>query len=183
MINKFIIEGLDRLGKTTLIDGIRNKLGFYQVIHYSKPVKLEYYTVEDNFKAAAYQYDSFINMFKLLNSDAKIIFDRAHLGESVYSPLYRSYSGDYVFDLEDTYAVADRDDVRLILLTEDFEIARHFVDDGESLGSVEMREEEQSRFIAAFQRSEIADKRCICVTDRALGGFRRKEDILAEALE
>ena len=31
--------------------------------------------------------------------DINLIFNRSHLGESVYSPLYRGYSGDFVFDI------------------------------------------------------------------------------------
>ena len=34
------------------------------------------------------------------DTDINLIFNRSHLGETVYSPLYRGYSGDYVFDIE-----------------------------------------------------------------------------------
>lgn len=187
---KFLIEGLDRLGKSTLIQGIRDELGYYEVIHFSKPQRLAIYdgmaTVEGEINKLQsyyhYQYAGFENMMQLICGGGKIVFDRAHLGEVVYSPMYRNYSGDYVFELENHYCLDDRGDIRLILLVEDFDIAKHFVDDGESLGPVEKREEEQERFIEAFHRSSIKDKRIICVTDQALGGFRRKEDILADAL-
>jgi hypothetical protein len=33
----YIIEGLDRLGKSTLIKNIQHRFGFYQVIHFGKP--------------------------------------------------------------------------------------------------------------------------------------------------
>lgn len=186
----YIICGLDRLGKSTLIQGIRDELGYYEVVHFSKPQRLQVYdgmaTTEGEVSKLQsfyhYQYHGFINMMKLLVSDANIIFDRGHLGEAVYSPMYRNYSGDYVFDLEQEYRIGDRNNIRLILLTEDTDIAKHFVDDGESLGPIEKREEEQQRFIDAFNRSAIKDKRIINVTDLGLGGFRRKEDILREAL-
>jgi hypothetical protein len=58
----------------------------------------------------------------------------------------------------------------------------HFVDDGESLGHVTHRREQQDRFIAAFEKSNIRDKRIICVTDAALGGFKPKDWILHEAI-
>ena len=70
--------------------------------------------------------------------------------------------------------------MRLILLIEDFEMSRHFVDDGRSLGGAEKRREEQALFIRSFEVSKIADKRKICVTDRASGRFRDRGAILDE---
>ncbi len=185
----FAIEGLDRLGKSTLIEGIRNTLGYYEVIHFSKPQKLQAYAnaapVEGvppaSLQVYHYQQESFRNSMIMAKSGANIIFDRWHLGEAVYSPMYRLYSGDYVFDFE-RYHHLDSADVRLILLTEDFGVSRHFVDDGQSLGTMADREEEQNRFIGAFNRSIIRDKRIISVTDPGLGGFKPKDWILAEAL-
>lgn len=196
----FGIEGLDRLGKSTLIEGIRQKLGYYEVIHFSKPQKLEAYkgskTVyfrgdgviphqvpPEHAQAFHYQRAGFLNSMLLAKSGARIIFDRWHIGEAVYAPMYRGYDGDYVFEQELSTGLADTDNVRLILLTEDFDIAKHFVDDGESLGPIEKREEEQQRFIAAFHRSNIRDKRIISVTDPGLGGFKPKDRILSEALD
>ena len=185
------IEGLDRLGKSTLIDGIRQKNGYYEIIHFSKPQKLAAYehantnpdVPQQHRQAYEYQRASFRNSMLLAQSKARIIFDRWHLGEAVYSPMYRGYDGDYVFTFEKIHALDESNHIRLILLVEDFEIAKHFVDDGESLGPIEKREEEQQRFIDAFHKSCIRDKKIICVTDQGLGGFRRKDDILAEALE
>lgn len=185
----FAIEGLDRLGKSTLIEGIINALGYYEVIHFSKPKKLAAYanTVPvagvpaSSLQAYHYQQESFRNSMILARSGGRIIFDRWHLGEAVYSPMYRLYNGDYVFDFERNHNL-DAGDIRLILLTEDFSVSRHFVDDGQSLGTINDREEEQDRFVAAFNRSIIRDKRIICVTDPGLGGFKPKDWILAEAL-
>ena len=185
----YAIEGLDRLGKSTLIDGIRQVEGYYEVVHFSKPQKLACYlntkpiqgVPASSLQVYHYQQESFRNSMIMARSGARIIFDRWHLGEAVYSPMYRMYSGDYVFDFERNHNM-DIADVRLILLTEDFDVSRHFVDDGQSLGTVNDREEEQNRFIAAFNRSIIRDKRIICVTDPALGGFKPKDWILAEAL-
>lgn len=181
--SKFIIEGLDRLGKSTLIEGIRNALGYHEVIHFGRPARLTFYEENhlDN-PIFAYQKDGFKNLMDLLNSPAKLIFDRAHLGEDVYAPIYRKYSGDYVFDLEKAYDVSSLSDVRLILLTEDFSKSGHFVDDGLSLGSEDMRMAEQRLFLNAYDKSVIADKRIICVTDQVTGGWKDKMLILEEAL-
>lgn len=191
-INKYLIEGLDRLGKDTLINGILNARGFHQVIHYSKPAILNCYepcptgmTAKEMVSSALreYQERSFRTMFSLLR-DAKyspLICNRAHLGECVYAPLYRSYAGDYVFDLERSFDMGQNHNTRLVLLVEDFKVSKHFVDDGESF-DITKREQEQEMFIAAFHRSIIPDKRIICVTDSALGGFKPKDVILQEVL-
>jgi thymidylate kinase len=192
----YIVEGLDRLGKGTLIQGIQNQFGFYQVIHFSKPQVLDKYRVESStatgvaygdFRADVlyrYQRDSFKNMFRMMMSNVpsvKIIFDRAHLGEAVYSNMYRGYDGNYVFDIEREYAADMAFNVRLILLTEAFETSKHFVEDGESFDPTK-REEEQMLFLNAFAKSIIPDKRIICVTDKSTGQFRNKQEILQEAI-
>ena len=39
----YAIEGIDRLGKGTLISGILNRVGFYNVVHFGKPEVLKVY--------------------------------------------------------------------------------------------------------------------------------------------
>lgn len=191
-MNKILIEGLDRLGKDTLIKGIMNKIGYHQVLHFSKPQMLDCYVpsptgmTAKEIQATAlqmYQERSFRTMFSILR-DAKfshVICNRAHLGECVYAPLYRNYSGDYVFELEWQFNVPAMFDTKLILLTEDFSKSAHFVDDGLSLGAIENRRKEQDMFIEAFQKSAFHRKQIINVTND-IGGFRAPEDILAQAL-
>lgn len=192
MPNSWILEGCDRLGKSSLVKGIKNRLGFHQVIHFGKPEVLDIWfqdkvnggATEAEAKAYAfekYQRKSFSNMFALMRSTANIIFDRAHLGEAVYADLYRGYSGDFVFELERRHPDVLVGRNRLILLTEDFEHSRHFLDDGLSFDPAK-RQEEQALFIRAYNKSQFVDKRIICVTDPLTGGYRDKEDILAEAL-
>jgi hypothetical protein len=196
VVNKYLIEGLDRLGKDTLIDGILHKRGYHEVLHFSKPKVLSCYlggpyhrqnlneTEERMYALREYQERSFRNLFTMLSSApyAHMICNRAHLGENVYAPLYRGYDGAYVFELERAFRLHEVGSIRLILLTEDFSVSSHFVDDGESF-DITKREKEQELFMAAFESSIIRDKRVVCVTDRGVGGFRRKEDIIAEALE
>lgn len=189
----YIIEGLDRLGKSTLIEGIQQVEGFHTVIHYAKPKLLDFYvkqaqaepdedmkTVETaNFM---YQHDGFVSMFELLDSEVPLIFDRGHLGEAVYAPMYRNYNGDYVFNMEISFSCEKRTDVCLILLVEDFATSKHFVDDGQSLGTADKRQAEQDKFLTAFHRSIFPNKKVICVTDPITGAFRSKDEILKEAL-
>jgi hypothetical protein len=122
-------------------------------------------------------------MFRMMSTNvvgARIIFDRAHLGEMVYAPLYRGYDGTYVFDLERIYAMDCAFRVRMILLTEDFTISKHFVEDGQSFDPTK-RQEEQDKFISAFNSSIIPDKRIVCVTDPSTGQFKEQQQILEEA--
>jgi hypothetical protein len=180
----FIIEGLDRLGKDTLINGLLHTLGHHQTLHFSKPVLLDCYAQKHGAAALkAYQEATFRNLFRMLKAPgARIICNRSHIGECVYAPIYRKYPGDYVFDLESEEGIAVLSGVRLILLTEDFETSSHFVEDGKSLGGGKNRQAEQAQFLLAFNKSAFSDKRSVCVTDSASGGFRPAADILREVL-
>jgi hypothetical protein len=172
---KFIIEGIDRLGKDTLINQIIQHLGFHFVIHYTKPQKIAIYD-NDLFK---YQKTSFEYGFKLLSEkhNIPIIFNRFHLGECVYSPLYRGYSGNYVFDMEQDYSIYKIDNIKLILLTtSDFSFLK---DDGKSF-NFKRKTEEQELFKFAFNRSKIKNKKIIDINNN--GYYKDPKDILKEAL-
>lgn len=184
--NHFLLEGIDGVGKDTLIRGIQDRLGYHQVFHYQKPLQLDFYAVGSSGSEVLrrYQEASFRMMFQFLCGvpSTKIICNRAHLGESVYAPIYRGYSGEFVFRLEHEFDVERLRHVRLVLLVEDFVESRHFVDDGQSLGGAEKRQEEQNIFRGAFDTSMFSDKRIVCVTDRSTGQFRSRESILDEVL-
>lgn len=189
-ITAYAIEGLDRLGKSSLIQSIRNELGYFEVIHFQKPQVLRAYELTKpehlpaikNLPLYHYQAESFRNSMLIAKSGARVIFDRWHLGEIVYSPLYRGYSGDYVFEQERVAQLDACNNIKLILLVEDFFKSTHFVDDGQSLGAAVNRPMEQQAFINAFNKSIIKNKKIISVTDPVTGKFKHKDDILAEAL-
>lgn len=180
----FIIDGIDRTGKDLLVQSIRHSLGYHEVIHFGKPEKLRIYEYFTN-PLKTYQRDSFDNAMRLVKAAAKaevrLILNRSWLGEYIYAPLYRGYQGDFVFDLEREHELGASANIRLILLLEDFQASRHFTSDGQSFDDT-AREEEQDLFIEAFNRSIIADKRMIWVTDPDTGQFKSKERILEEAL-
>lgn len=176
MPKSFIIEGIDRLGKSTLVKGILNELGYHLVIHYSKPEVLKTY---DKYGNALQVYQKMVNrsMFDLIDSGVPIIFDRGHLGETIYAPLYRGYCGDYVYDLENEI---DTQDTALILLTtNDVDLC---IDDGLS-HNFDKRGEEQMKFIKAFQKSSIKNKHLIDVCEPDDVKFRDSDDILKEILK
>ena len=178
MFNVIAIEGIDRLGKSTQIKSILDELGFYQVIHFQKPQQLKCYKFGE--QLFQYQYDCFKNSMVLAKSGAKLIFDRWHLGEVVYSDAYRGYSGDYVFELEKEAQLQNYQNIKLVLLTEDFSKSAHFISDGESFDD-SRREEEQNRFIEAFNKSILPNKQIVCVTGRD-GQFKNAENITREIL-
>ena len=174
----YIICGIDRLGKDTLISNIQDRLGHHFVLHYSKPQALEFYG-EDLLR---YQHASFVSGFELMSarpSSVGLIFNRFHLGEAVYSNLYRGYDGNYVFDLEQTWGAEFMTDVTLVLLTtSDFSFIK---DDGESF-DFSRKEEEQEMFKKVFNKSAFRHKIMVDVAN-GKGGFKSPEDILNEVLQ
>lgn len=169
----YLIDGIDRLGKSTLIENIQQECGYYSVVHLGKPKALKVY----GGNLERYQLMLFHDMFRQLSSRDRMIFDRTHLGEMVYAPMYRGYHGNYVFDLEKN---VDLNHTRLILLTEDFSKSKHFSDDGLSF-DITKRKEEQERFTDAYYMSSIKDKLIVNVTADD-GNYRSKQDILADVL-
>lgn len=192
MINHLIVEGIDRLGKDTLIQGVQDHLGFFQVLHYQKPKLLAKYSQkarrtlqeEQDVKTEAlkiYQFNSFIMMFKMMRANTRLICNRAHLGETVYAKRYRGYDGNFVFDIERLFSYSDGplEKVLLVMLyTSDFSFIE---DDGQSL-DVTKREEEQADFLEAFNKSLIPNKLLIDVCDKN-GGFIPREVILQTVLD
>lgn len=196
----WIVEGLDRLGKSTLIENIQNYRGAHQVIHSGKPPIMAFYDkpldIRDKPNAditwdqrlqVNFQNAYFLNAFRSIaaNKKANVIYDRLHLGETVYSPLYRNTVVESVMANESIIlgrgtSTSPSSHVRMILLTEDFTVSKHFVSDGESFDDSK-RKVEQDAFISAFRRSVIQDRRIICVTGSD-GNFKHPLAILAEAL-
>ena len=164
-MSKFIIiEGTDNTGKDTqqnLIIEKVNNLVFHKVHYSSLPFK------EDKNKHKSYSTQMYNDMFRMMmnskDDGINIIFNRSHLGESVYAPLYRGYSGDFIFDIEEKYAEKLREDLYLITLVNDPSIimAR---DDGKSF--YENEEEikaECDGFTRAHRLSKIKNKMLINV--------------------
>tara|TARA_R110002072_G_scaffold128_1_gene830 strand:- start:1389 stop:1982 length:594 start_codon:yes stop_codon:yes gene_type:complete len=159
-MSKFIIiEGTDNTGKDTQQNLIIKKVNdlVFQKLHYSSlPFK------DDKEKHISYSQKLYDDMFKLMiaskDKDINIIFNRSHLGESVYSPLYREYSGDYIFDIEKRYVKQLRKELYLITLTND----PHTIlkrDDGLSFyGNEEEVKAEVDGFNRAHRLSKIKNK-------------------------
>lgn len=172
---RIVVEGLDRVGKSLLITNIIKSIGYHHVLHYGKPIQSPIY----NNSLEEYQTQSFIQGFELLINNTDIIFDRFILGEYVYSPRYRDYNGDYVFEYEKKYKINNYDDIFLILLTcSDTSI---MVDDDDS-HDFSKKDEEQLDFIKAYEKSIITHKLMLNVYDKTTHTYKSESVILDHVL-
>ena len=119
-----IVEGIDNVGKSTLIKNLKNNYNDYVMhnLHYSNVS----HSTQD--KALEYSNRLYNEMFNLMmhnikNEKSGFICDRSHIGEMLYAPLYRGYSGDYVLDIEKSYhhILPFWDNLILITLVDDAE--------------------------------------------------------------
>lgn len=142
--------------KDTLIQELRQILSpETQVLKFSNP-PMNLHDPE------LYQRRHFKDMFNLLalslaNSDRNLILNRAHLGEYVYSPIYRGYKAEWIFDLEREYLsnpYHSRSTV-LILLYDSSNEQLNLREDGHSLSLSEGGKltAEREKFIEAFSQS------------------------------
>lgn len=186
---KFLIDGIDRLGKSTLVKNLQEELGYHLVVHYDKPKDLRnhrLYNVDGKLaelsKEASlkiYQEQTNKYMFELMKSPVPIIFDRTHLGEMVYAPLYRNYQGDYVFDEELSFIFQrpkNKDVLLILLTTSNFEILK---DDGQSF-NWDKKALEQELFKSAFNKSSLPKLRID--VHNGHGQYKDPYDILQEVL-
>ena len=177
-IKQYIVEAVDGLGKTTLIQGIKNVKGYYPIMHYQKPELLEIYQEANSIISPLYeyQYATFVSMMQLIESKIPMIFDRSHIGEYIYAPMYRNYDGKYIFELEKQYNMANQYHTKLILLTtSNWE---YIIDDGKCHDFTK-RVEEQQRFIEAFDKSILPNKIKIDIA-KPNGDRKTVEELLEE---
>jgi thymidylate kinase len=163
-----IAEGLDRCGKTTLINNLRKnyfKNPNIVTIHSSSPP-----AVEDKNAWEIDHYDSLFKDFSLLTRIGyDVIFDRFHLGAIVYGEKYRGADGSKIYELDKKY-LAGFKKAALILLTDNVEeIMKR--DDGESIEKdVTEFESTKRAFEKAFDNSSCLNKLNINITEN--GGFQ-----------
>ena len=163
-----IIEGLDRCGKSTLVEHLRKHYFTSPNIlvhHSSSPPK-----VEDPNAWELKHYSSLFNTSQMLVDDYfyNVIFDRFHLGAAVYGSKYRNAVPDDVYALDKSYLHGYKN-AALILLTDEPEAIADR-DDGDSLEtSKEEYETTRKAFIEANTASACMNKLHINITDN--GGF------------
>lgn len=163
-----IIEGMDRCGKSTLVEHLRKRYFTSPNIlvhHSSSPPK-----VDDPNAWELNHYESLFQASQMLVDDYSynVIFDRFHLGAAVYGEKYRDANPAHVYELDARY-LHDYSRAALILLTDDPE-AISARDDGDSLEkSLKDYHDTMSAFIEAFNVSSCVNKLHINVSGN--GGF------------
>ena len=82
-----IVEGIDRVGKTTLCNMLKDKLGFKIYKHKN-----------DNFNYSKMDNDNetdkmlqLLDLYEQIGNDANIVFDRFHWSDFVYGKIERKY--------------------------------------------------------------------------------------------
>ncbi len=175
-----IIEGMDRCGKSTLVQNLRKKYFKNPNImahHSSSPPN-----VEDPNGWEKEHYESlFIASKRLVNQmNYDIIFDRFHLGAIVYGEKYRAADGKDIYELDRRF-LSGYKNAALVLLTDTTD-GIMFRDDGESL---EQSKEDflysRNAFTTAFNESSCKHKLNINITKN--GGVGNTYDTVAKFLD
>ena len=164
-----IIEGMDRCGKSTLVDSLRKHVmtdpGTF-VHHSVSPPK----DVKDPNKWELDNYRALIDFAGgAAAGDQSILFDRFHLGAYVYGVKYRGQSENIIAEIEDYYPAFKNDAILITLV--DYPSAIVERDDDDSIESTEEDfAETYKSFIRAFMDSKIEKKIMLNITE--IGGFK-----------
>lgn len=196
-----ILEGGDRLGKSTLIKGICEHYNYDNVTirHFGKPPKgmTPEEVLKFQFKAFKKEMKLFYNVYsrsidRLTYYNEVMIWNRSHLGEYVYSQMFRGGNPEILRKMLQKYEMGFISyDVRLITLTASPEFFNSRESDGHELSkTLEQKTKELELFKEAHNFSRIASKLLLKVdkqveSDLVFPGpnvFRTKEDILQEAI-
>jgi len=159
---KIIFEGLDRVGKSSIINKIQTDMKRGFLVTHSNYIKT---TPEEFIQISTKEYSK---VFELCNTDIEIICDRLHGGETVYGEIYRNYSGDYVYDLEKKYNLDKIQDLYLIVLVDNAKnvIAR---EDGESFSTdLTVKNTEIEKFKKFYDKSIIQNKVLININNKSI---------------
>lgn len=165
----YIFEGMDNCLKDTLIQLFRSTLPPQtQILKYNSP-PARVSNVE------LWQKAHFEDMFDLLkinlnHSSRNLILNRAHLGEYVYSPIYRGYEGEWIFDLEKSFFDSSnfpQSNIKLFVFYDSDNSKLRMREDGNSFsdnddGNINT---ERIRFLNAFQKSLISRKKLFDLSD------------------
>lgn len=155
--NRFIIIcGPDCCGKDTQIALLKDKICDRptHVIHVKPPKRFS-----NDIKP--YMQEYFMDMFSLIYEASfkrrNLIFNRAHIGDYVYGPMYRKYDANYIFDLiENEWVDCDFfENIRLITLIDTPEVLLSREDGDSHSIDLEDKKEEIKRFIEATNKSKI----------------------------
>lgn len=175
-----IIEGMDRCGKSTLVEQLRKRYFNNPRIlihHSSSPPK-----VENPNEWEIEHYRQLLDASYMLNygHDFEVIFDRFHLGAIVYGKKYRNADPEDIYAIENL-TIQKGDEIALVLLT-DWTSAIMERDDDDSLESTpEEFDQTRTAFEEAFKRSIIPNKLHINISEN--GGFKNTYSTVTKFLD
>ena len=174
-----IIEGGDRLGKSTLIEGICKKLNYDNITirHFGKPPRELKGDAAFGFQMTCFQKEAEL-VYHMLNFNEDyemgvsdffkyeyaniMIWNRSHLGEYVYGQMFRGGNPEFMkqklIDFETVWLNDDKLDIYLITLTAD---PNFFLmqEDGQSFSqNIDQKTTELGLFKQAHEFSTIQNK-------------------------
>lgn len=158
----FVVMGIDRIGKDTFIEKCLTDFNLTE-IHLSKPPA--------GVDSLMFTKAEYADYFKRLQKEDGLVYNRGHIDEHVYGPIYRKqntywlsiYEQEFVEDLNNTCFI--------LLLSKNLEVME---DDGNSL-DYSRRKEEQDLFIKYFDESRVKNK--LKIYTIAETGYRDISDI------
>lgn len=178
-----IIEGVDATYKSTEIQFIKNELEkrgkIVYIIHCSNFKFSDDLKEIESFSKKYYKDLLLLMRHSSEDKDHVIIFDRAHLGEYVYSPIYRNYDGSYVFDYEKEILLDDYSTKLIVFSDDPQKIIERDKKRNDKLSfslALDKKTEEVNRFVEAFNKS-VLNKKFIELKDRSSEQVW-KEDVL-----
>lgn len=174
-----IFDSVDAIGKDTQIEKLvqeAHKRGIItHILHYSNIKGLkDNNAVRD---LSVKQYQSIFTFMRDVAIPSKdlFIYNRAHLSEYVYSPMYRDYDGYYVFALEKAIlAEKVSDNIYLFSFTDKpAEIIKRDKErgDGQSFSlDIDKKQKELDMFKEAYDLSSIYKKKLINIENLSIDG-------------
>jgi len=170
-----LFEGPDNVGKSTQIKLLMkyfiDKPTF--VIHFSGIPGISPET------SRQYSEIMYNDMFKLMlqshANNRNLIFDRSHIGEAVYAPIFRGYSGDFVFDIEKSYRYTEVfPHIKLFVFVDE---PKSLVEreDGNSFSiDLNIKQQEIDFFKEAYIKSHIMKKYFINIHKKSIEDVHRE---------
>lgn len=170
----YVVMGIDRVGKNTFVDKVLRDLDpDIQEIHLSKP--------PENVDPLMFTKAEYSEYFMKLKDNDHLVYNRGHIDEFVYGPLYREQDTYWLKIFEQEMSDSMDRTVFILLVSDNVNVME---DDGNSL-DYSRRQEEQDLFIRNFQESPMKNKVIIRTIDR--NGYRLvssiKEDLVREMVK
>ena len=164
----FVIMGIDRIGKDTFIENIlKPSYPDLKITHLSKPPEGE--------NPVIFTKREYVEYFMDLMKNDDRVYNRGHIDEMVYAPLYRNLDTYWLKIYEDEFS-GDLDNTVFIVLVSDNNFDA-MVDDGNSL-DYSKRKEEQELFLKHFYESRMRNKLVLYTIDS--NGYRSIDSIRAD---